>query len=70
MNVTVNGKVQTIGTIKPSVSDLLKSNKVENENMVTVQVNGEFVNKQNFSSTVVNENDEIDFIYFMGGGSI
>jgi sulfur carrier protein len=38
--------------------------------MVSVQLNDEFVDRNNFSSTVLKENDKIDFLYFMGGGNI
>ena len=36
--------------------------------MVSVQINGEFVDRGDFNSTLVNDNDEVDFLYFMGGG--
>jgi sulfur carrier protein len=37
--------------------------------MVSVQLNGEFVDRANFSIINVREGDEVDFLYFMGGGS-
>jgi sulfur carrier protein len=37
--------------------------------MVSVQVNGEFVGRDDFSTFLVNNGDEVDFLYFMGGGS-
>jgi sulfur carrier protein len=68
MNISVNGKLQTFPNASISVLDLLKINKVESIEMVSVQVNGNFVDKKNFESIVLNENDELDFLYFMGGG--
>ncbi len=36
--------------------------------MVSVQLNEEFVKKENYDSTAIKENDSVDFLYFMGGG--
>lgn len=67
MNIKVNGKAETLdGAI--SIAELLTKNEVKNPDMVSVQVNGEFVDKGDFASKQVNENDEVDFLYFMGGG--
>jgi sulfur carrier protein len=37
--------------------------------MVSVQLNGEFVDRQQFAATMFKEGDEVDFLYFMGGGN-
>jgi len=37
--------------------------------MVSIQLNGEFVVRDDYDSTLVKEGDEVDFLYFMGGGS-
>jgi sulfur carrier protein len=36
---------------------------------VSVQLNGNFVKRENFSTTHLKENDEVEFLYFMGGGT-
>ena len=36
---------------------------------VTVTVNDEFVDRETFSATVLKEGDEVEFLYFMGGGA-
>jgi len=36
--------------------------------MVSIQLNGQFVNREDFDSTKVSDGDELDFLYFMGGG--
>lgn len=51
-----------------NVATLLEINKVMQSDMVSVQLNGEFVLRENYESTVLNDDDEIDFLYFMGGG--
>ncbi len=36
--------------------------------MVSVQVNGTILKREDFPATPVRENDSVDFLYFMGGG--
>lgn len=67
-SILVNGKAQEV-EVPISLIDLIKNNKVEQPEMVSIQVNGEFVNRDDFNSTLLNNNDEVDFLYFMGGGS-
>ena len=64
----VNGKEQEL-IDSLSVSGLIKLNKVAQPDMVSIQLNGDFVIRENYDSTLLKEGDEIDFLYFMGGGS-
>ena len=66
--IQVNGKVQEVNA-PIALIDLIKANNVEQPEMVSVQVNGEFVSRDDFSTFLVNSGDEVDFLYFMGGGS-
>lgn len=66
--ITVNGEKQEVKT-PISVSELIKINNVAQPDMVSVQVNEEFVEREKFDTTLLNENDSIDFLYFMGGGA-
>ena len=68
MNLKVNGKEQAFDKDALSVAELLTICKVSQPAMVSVQLNGEFVNKENYQETTVREGDEVDFLYFMGGG--
>ena len=68
MKIKVNGKDQSIQKNAVSISDLLKLNKVESIEMVSVQLNGNFIDKNFFDKISLKENDELDFLYFMGGG--
>jgi len=67
VKIKVNGAPQEIET-GLSVTDLLVRNKVEQPDMVSVQLNGAFVQRDRFAGTMFQEDDEIDFLYFMGGG--
>ncbi len=68
MKIKVNGKDQSIQKNAVSVSELLICNKVESIEMVSVQLNGIFIDKNDFDKISLKENDELDFLYFMGGG--
>ena len=69
MVVTIAGEKKEIneGT---NVAQLIIDENVENADYVTVTINDEFVDSENFDSTVINENDVVEFLYFMGGGSL
>ena len=64
----VNGKNQEIET-PVSLVEVMKINNVTKPDMVSIQVNGEFVNREDFGTVQLNQGDEVDFLYFMGGGS-
>jgi sulfur carrier protein len=67
MKIKVNGAPQEIDA-GLSVAGLLVRNNVEQPDMVSVQLNGRFVQRDGFATTVFAEGDEVDFLYFMGGG--
>jgi sulfur carrier protein len=67
--IQVNGKEHILETGSISVLELIKLNKVPNADMVSVQLNGEFVDNNEYSTTLIQGNDEVDFLYFMGGGA-
>ena len=64
----------TVAGVKKEVSDgitvaqLIVDEKVETPEYVTVTVNDEFIENTQFEETVLNEGDNIEFLYFMGGG--
>jgi sulfur carrier protein len=65
--ITVNGEAQEIE--KPlSVAELIVLNKVLQPEMVSVQVNEEFIDRPDYEKTILKDGDSIDFLYFMGGG--
>ena len=65
MKVTVAGEKKEIeqGT---TIAKLIVDEKVENPEYVTVTVNDEFVESDDFETTQLNENDTVEFLYFMG----
>ena len=69
MIITVNEEKQTIDGDNVTVENLLKICEVKDPQMVSVQLNGTFVKREVFSETLVQDSDEVDFLYFMGGGA-
>jgi sulfur carrier protein len=67
MKLIINGQSENIAGENISVAELLALKNVEAPDMVSVQLNGEFVQRAAFA-TGLKENDELDFLYFMGGG--
>lgn len=65
--ITVNGKSQEVET-PITVAELIKLNNVSQPDMVSVQVNEEFVEREDFPTKALKDGDVIDFLYFMGGG--
>ncbi len=63
----VNGEEQEVN-LPLTVSEVIKLNNVLQPEMVSVQVNEEFVERDDFPTTSLNDGDSIDFLYFMGGG--
>ena len=64
----------TVAGVKKEVQDgltiaqLIIDEKVETPDYVTVTVNDEFIENDQFKTTFLNEGDNIEFLYFMGGG--
>ena len=51
-----------------TVAQLIEQENVEMPQYVTVSVNEEFIDSGSFDTHVLKENDEVEFLYFMGGG--
>ncbi|MCD8477898.1 MAG: sulfur carrier protein ThiS [Sulfurospirillum sp.] len=68
MKLTINGESKEI---KDGISlpELLVIENVEQPDMVSVQLNDEFVRQDEHKGITLKENDSINFLYFMGGGA-
>lgn len=70
MIITVNGKETTIPENDDrTIDSLLEELDVSQRLYVTVELNGEIIDRSDYEKTAVNENDVIEFLYFMGGGA-
>ena len=68
MKIQINGENETIDKNNITVSDLLLLKEVKMPEMVSVELNGDILDREMFSTTHLKDNDEIEFLYFMGGG--
>ena len=65
MQVKINGKTENIqgGT----VLDLLKAKNIEPQ-MVAIEVNDAMLERNHLATTALKEGDQIEFLFYMGGG--
>ncbi len=69
MSLVVNGKETNI-TDGLTVSQLLVQEKVKMPDMVSVELNGQILKRTKFEETILKDGDKVEFLYFMGGGSV
>ena len=50
-----------------NLNQLLKNLKIQ-KNKVAIEVNGEIVEKNKFSSLILNKDDKVEIVHFIGGG--
>ncbi len=67
MKIIVNGNETEIKD-SIAVTDLLVEQNVKMPEMVSVELNGEFLRREIFESTIIKDGDKVEFLYFMGGG--
>ena len=67
MTITVAGVKKEVAD-GLTVSQLITDEKVETPQYVTVTVNDDFVKSGQFEGTVLKDGDNVEFLYFMGGG--
>ena len=66
--ISVNGEAQDV-SLPLTVNELIRQQQVETPEMVSVQVNEEFAEREQWDDIIIKEGDSVDFLYFMGGGS-
>ena len=50
-----------------NLNELLNKLKIE-KNKVAIEVNGEIVEKNKYENLVLNKNDKVEIVHFIGGG--
>lgn len=68
MNLIVNGKDTDVAD-PLTVSDLLKKEDVKMPQMVSVELNGRILKRSEFDTITLNQDDKVEFLYYMGGGA-
>ena len=67
--IIVNGEAQEV-QLPLTLTELIKQNDVQHPEMVSVQVNEDFVDRSEWDGIQIKEGDTVDFLYFMGGGGV
>lgn len=67
MTITVTGVKKEVAD-GLTLAQLVIDEKVETPEYVTASVNDDFVSASSFEDTVLKDGDNVEFIYFMGGG--
>ena len=67
MTITVAGVNKTYKD-DLTLSELIEIEKVENPLYVSVAVNDDFVRSGDFDTHILKVGDNVEFMYFMGGG--
>jgi len=67
MKITVAGNIREYED-GLSVARLIELENVEMPDYVTITVNDDFVDNDRRAETVLAEGDQVEFLYFMGGG--
>ena len=67
MTITVTGVKKEVAD-GLTLAQLVVYEKVETPEYVTASVNEEFISSSSFEDTVLKDGDNVEFIYFMGGG--
>ena len=66
--IIVNDEKQEV-SLPLTLAELIKINKVFKPEMVTIQVNEDFAEKEDYEKILLKDGDRVDFLYFMGGGT-
>ena len=67
MKIIVSGEKKEVAE-NLTVAALIEQEQVETPQYVTVSVNEEFIESGAFDTHVLHQGDEVEFLYFMGGG--
>jgi sulfur carrier protein len=65
MQVKINGKPEVVQGA--TVLDLLKAKNID-PHMVAVELNSQMIERDSLASTPVKEGDQLEFLFYMGGG--
>ena len=64
--IQLNGDLYEINN-GTSLNELLNKLKIE-KNKVAIEVNGEIVERKKYSNLILNKNDKVEIVQFIGGG--
>ncbi|ADQ46369.1 thiamine biosynthesis protein ThiS [Caldicellulosiruptor kronotskyensis 2002] len=69
MKIKANGNEVQIER-EMTIFELLDVLDVSMKEYVTVQINGQIIPRSEYDKVTVKDGDEVEFLYFMGGGQL
>lgn len=67
INVKINGKPEKLEN-QISIGELLAKKQIKKE-VVTIELNNQILDRGKFETTLLKEGDNLEFVYYMGGGN-
>ena len=64
--IQLNGSSYEIN-LGMNLNELLNKLKIE-KNKVAIEVNGEIIEKNKYPNLILNKNDKVEIVHFIGGG--
>jgi sulfur carrier protein len=64
--IQLNGEPYEINS-DTNLNELLNTLKIK-KNKVAIEINGEIVEKKKYPKTILNKNDKVEIVQFIGGG--
>ena len=64
--IQLNGDVYEIKA-QTNLNELLNKLKIE-KNKVAIEINGEIVQRDKYENLILNKNDKVEIVHFIGGG--
>ena len=64
--IQLNGDLYEINT-GTNLNELLNKLKIQ-KNKVAIEVNGEIIEKDKYLNLILNKNDKVEIVHFIGGG--
>ena len=64
--IQLNGKLYEINT-GTNLNELLNNLKIQ-KNKVAIEVNGQIIDKNKYPNLILNKNDKVEIVHFIGGG--
>ncbi len=67
MNITLNNRPEVFDLEEMTVNQMLEIKKFSFR-MRVVKINGQFIRKSEYASTLIREGDDVQMLYLMSGG--
>ncbi|MBQ9651903.1 MAG: sulfur carrier protein ThiS [Prevotella sp.] len=67
--IYVNDELREVN-LPLNLTELINQSEVQQPEMVSVQVNDVFAEREDWDNIKLKEGDHVDFLYFMGGGCV